>query len=110
MTILDGVPMLDNQQAQILQLRQKLTHGSRDERLHALAALDSSSVHLVLEQVVALTNHWRVEIKVAALRALLAVDSALITEVIADSLNDENREVRAVAAELFHRPATRLAA
>ena len=102
--------MLDSQQAQIIQLRQKLTHGDRAQRLEALSVLDASSVHLLLAGVIALTNHWRVEIKVAALQALLPVDSALISEVIADSLNDGNREVRAAAAELFHRPQTRLAA
>ena len=83
-------------------VRTHLVSGTREEKVAALCAITPDLINELLEPVVDLTNHWRPELKVAALHALRAADTQKIQGVIRDSLKDTNRNVRLAAAELYH--------
>ena len=91
-------------------IKSHLIDGSREEQLAALCAITPELIGELLDPVIALTNHWRPELRIAALHALLPVETDRLTEVIRHSLRDHNRDVRSAAAELFHREEKKLAA
>ncbi|NDC39274.1 MAG: hypothetical protein EBZ48_14715, partial [Proteobacteria bacterium] len=77
---------MSNREREIQSLRESMRHGSRSERLEALQKVDQDLLEPLLPDLVALTGHWRPEIRVAALRALMFAPADQIAEVIAGAL------------------------
>ena len=85
------------------QLREILTFGNSEQRLVALCSIPPDLIEELIDPIVSLTSHWRAELRIAALEALLPSNSEKIVEVLKHSLRDEERGVRQAAAALFHR-------
>ena len=83
-------------------LKDQLVRGTKSEQLEALKAVNAENALELYEEIAALTYHFRVEVRVAALNALRFVEQSYLTTIIRENIRDENREVRLAASTLFH--------
>ena len=79
-----------------------LFSGTPQEKVAALKTVSPAEVIDIFDEVSALTNHHKYEVRAEAMRALRFVNPSLLTNIIREGLRDEHRAVRQAASELFH--------